>query len=103
MIDDEEVQKRLLPLQDELNSYNITKTDVLKRLHHRQIVKLPSGLVLDPSDPALSKVNQLSRKRVGILGDTDNPCNMTPLLAGCDVLVHESTLIPLQKEMSKCE
>ena len=103
MIDDEEVKKRLLPLQTELQAFGITETDVLKRLHHRQRIQLPNGVVLDPSDPALSKVSQLSRKRIGILGDTDNACNVTPLMAGCDVLVHESTLIPLQKEMSLVE
>ena len=103
MIDDDEVKKRLLPLQTELQSYGITETDVLKRLHHRQKTTLPNGEVLDPSDPALSKVSQLTRKRIGILGDTDNACNVTPLIAGCDVLVHESTLIPLQKEMSLVE
>ena len=45
MIDDEEVKKRLLPLQTDLQAYGITETDVLKRLHHRQKITLPNSAV----------------------------------------------------------
>lgn len=101
MINDEEVKRRLQPLQEELQRYDITEGDVLQRLHHKQKVTLPSGTCLDPLDSSLSMVDQVERKEVAILGDTDNGCDLIPLIAGCDVLVHEATIIPTQREMRK--
>lgn len=101
MINDEEVKRRLQPLQEELQHYDITEGDVLQRLHHKQKVTLPSGTCLDPLDSSLSMVDQVERKEVAILGDTDNGCDLIPLIAGCDVLVHEATIIPTQREMRK--
>ena len=101
MINDDEVRRRLQSLQEEMQLYGLTEVDILQRLHHKQKVTLPSGSCLDPLDPSLSMTNQLERKRVAILGDTDNACDIIPLIYGCDVLVHEATMIPTRHEMSR--
>ena len=90
MINDDEVKKRLSAHQEEMTQFSLSSDDVLRRLHRRQLVKFPSGFVLDPNLPV---------KTVGILGDTDNACNAFPLLQNCDVLVHEATTIPLAREL----
>ena len=101
MINDEEVRRRLQSLQEEMQMYGLTEMDILQRLHHKQKVTLPSGSSLDPLDPSLSMTNQIERKRIAILGDTDNACDIISLISGCDVLVHEATMIPTRHEMSR--
>lgn len=99
MINDDEVKKRLSAHQEEMTQFSLSSDDVLRRLHRRQLVKFPSGFVLDPNDASLSNVPNLPVKTVGIFGDTDNACNAFPLLQNCDVLVHEATTIPLAREL----
>ena len=99
MINDEEVKSRLNAHQDEMAQFGLSSEDVLRRLHRRQLVKLPSDFVLDPNDASLSNIPNMPVKTVGILGDTDNACNAHVLLQNCDVLVHEATTIPLAREL----
>ena len=99
MINDDEVRNRLSTHQSEITQFGLSSDDVLRRLHRRQLVKLPSGFTLDPNDASLSNLPHLPVKTVGILGDTDNACNAFTLLQNCDVLVHEATTIPLKREL----
>ena len=71
---------------------------MIHRLQQGKKVVLSETCTIDPFDSTLF-AEQRNIKRFAILGDTSDARSMLPLLKQTDLLVHESTVIPLQKEL----
>lgn len=81
-----------------LTTCGVTEQDVIQRLQQGKKVVLGENCTIDPFDSTLF-AEQKNTKRFAILGDTSDARSMLPLLKQTDLLVHESTVIPLQKEL----
>lgn len=99
-LDESKIHELFTANESKLSSFGVTEQDVLHRLQQGKKVVLNENCTIDPFDSTLF-AGQEPAKRFAILGDTSDARAMLPLLRQTDLLVHESTVIPLQKELRR--
>ena len=99
-LDEAKIHELFKANESKLTSFGVTERDVLHRLQQGKKVVLSENCSIDPFDSTLFS-GQENAKRFAILGDTNDARSMLPLLKQTDLLVHECTVIPLQKELRR--
>lgn len=97
-LDEAKIHELYKENESKLATFGVTEQDVIARLQQGKKVVLSETCTIDPFDSTLF-AEQKNTKRFAILGDTSDARSMLPLLKQTDLLVHESTVIPLQKEL----
>ncbi|ORX45755.1 Metallo-hydrolase/oxidoreductase [Piromyces finnis] len=82
------VKPALLRNKDSLVAQGITQPlSLIRELKRGKILNLPDGTTLDPKDV----ITPTEKRKIVILGDTNNPSKIAPLAQNSTILIHEAT------------